>query len=244
MSRSTRLIELTGFPERAAPGQAGRFNTWMAIAGEWYSSEPFWAGVGALATLAVGGLTAWVAYTIGFPRRRLLYYVRTETPLLTAPDGVRDDLELKHRGRLLERPYVIELVIVGRGRRDIPRDAFDNGEPIRLDLGVPIVELLQSTTSDSDSSRPVPQVRVDGTALAVGPVLIGRRQELVLSALVEGKPSLRCEAALTDVRVQQRLPPNPIVFDVRYRTFAISLVIFLVVQMVDVVYRLLSGTDR
>ncbi|GAA4128358.1 hypothetical protein [Actinomadura keratinilytica] len=58
-----------------------------------YASEPFWAGMGAPATLMVGLVTAWVSHTVGFPRRRLLYGMRSVTPLLTAPEGVRDDLE-------------------------------------------------------------------------------------------------------------------------------------------------------
>jgi len=49
--------------------------------------------MGAPATLMVGLVTAWVSHTVGFPRRRLLYGMRSVTPLLTAPEGVRDDLE-------------------------------------------------------------------------------------------------------------------------------------------------------
>jgi hypothetical protein len=176
------------------------------VAGPWLTSGVFWTGAGALAATAGGATTAWVTYTVGLPRRRLLYGLRKVTPLVTAPDGVRAELELSHRGQSLDQPHVIEFELVGRGRRDISHGAFDAGAPIRFDLLTPIIELLEVAASDSSSSTPMPPVRIDGTVLTVGPSLIGRRQKLVFSLLVEGEPTLRCEAPLPDVEVREHDP--------------------------------------
>jgi hypothetical protein len=185
----------------------------MAIAGEWYSSGTFWTGAGAAVTLLVGIATVAVTYLTRFARQRLEYGLRTVAPLLTAPDGVRDGLELRHRGVLLERPYLAEVVLAGWGRRDVPRAAFDNGEPIRLDLGVRIVELLQITATDSASATPVPPARVDGTELLIGPALIGRRQRIVITCLTEDKPrEVSCAAPLANARVRQRVRDPESVF--------------------------------
>jgi hypothetical protein len=175
----------------------------MSNAGEWYNSGTFWSAAAVVVALLVGIATVAVTYLTRFTRQQLAYGLRTVVPLLTAPEGVRDDLELRHRGISLEHPHLVEVVLAGRGRRDIPRAAFDNDEPIRLDLRVQIVELLQVTATDSASATPIPPARVDATALLIGPALIGRRQRLVLSCLVEGRPSLHCSAPLPNARVRR-----------------------------------------
>jgi hypothetical protein len=182
----------------------------VIIAAEWYTSGTFWAGAGVVAAVLVGVATVAVTYMAAFPRRRLLYGIATVAPLLSAPDGVRGDLELRHRGRPLTDPHVLEVVLAGQGRRDIPSDAFDGGTPIRLDAGAPIVELLRVVSESS--SNPAPATRVDGTALEIGPGLIGRRQKLTFTFLVEGEPGLDCQAPLIDVDSRRYNPgdlPGP-----------------------------------
>ena len=99
-------------------------------------------------------------------------------------------------------PAVTELV--SRGRSDIQREAFDGGEPLCLDVGVPIVECLQIKISPSD--RPEPLCKVDGSKLLVGPSLIGRRQTIVFSLLIDGQdPKLnRPPQSLIDVQLRPR----------------------------------------
>ncbi|MDL4776249.1 hypothetical protein [Actinomadura xylanilytica] len=99
-------------------------------------------------------------------------------------------------------------MLAGEGRRDIPRAAFDNGAPIRLDLGTSIVEFLQVTRTGSASATPAPPVRAEGAALPVGPALIGRRQRIMLTALVEGEPELSCEARRRSGRPTAGPPPG------------------------------------
>ncbi|WP_089316993.1 hypothetical protein [Actinomadura mexicana] len=217
----------------------------MSIAGAWYSSGTFWTATGVVVTLLVGLGTGAVTYLTRFARQRLDYGLRTVAPLLTAPDGVRDDLELRHRGVKLERPYLTEVVLAGRGRRDIPRSAFDNGAPIRLNLGAAIVELLQVKTTDSASSTPPPPVATDAEALLIGPGLIGRRQRITLSVLVEGEPDLSCEAPLPNARVRSRSvdPIDPVdrAADLLRLTLAAGLLIFLMVTGASWLLHRLSG---
>ncbi|WUI03988.1 hypothetical protein OHR68_20050 [Spirillospora sp. NBC_00431] len=65
------------------------------------------------------------------------------------------------------------------------------------------MELLQIETNDPASATPAPPVGVDGTALLVGPALLGRRQRIALTALVKDRPSLRCEAPLLNACVRR-----------------------------------------
>jgi hypothetical protein len=73
---------------------------------------------------------------VGFPRRRLYYEMRAAAPLLTAPPGMRSDLELRRRAvpaggedggqadsdgwQVLADPRVVTVSLISRGRRDIP----------------------------------------------------------------------------------------------------------------------------
>lgn len=189
------------FPKRPTFTRRNDLIGTMSLAGEWYTSGTFWAAGTVLATLAVGIATVIVTYMVGFPKRRLQYGMPVAAPMLTAPDGVRSDLELLHRGVPLTEPHVVELTLASRGRKDIPSDAYDGGTPIRIDVGARIIELLRTTSSPTELVRP--RVAIDGTALEIGPSLLGRRQGVSFTVLVEGRPSLSFSAALIDVDTKE-----------------------------------------
>lgn len=127
-----------------------------------------------LVALVVGVAGAWVAYAVGFPRRTLPYGLVLAAPLLSSTRGV-PDLELRHRGAVLDHPYILDIQVVSRGRKDIPRSAFDGDEPIRLDVGARIVTILQITSLPETLISPA--VTVSTTKLLIGPSLIGKRQK-------------------------------------------------------------------
>jgi len=111
----------------------------MDVAAAFYASGTFWAGAGVLAAVLGTLAVVWVTFTVGFPRRRLYYGMRAAAPLLTAPPGMRSDLELRHRGtpadrkdgehadagdwQVLADTRVLTLELVSRGRKDIPSEA-------------------------------------------------------------------------------------------------------------------------
>jgi hypothetical protein len=114
------------------------------------------------------------------------------------PDGM--NLEVRHNGAVVAAPHVVEVVLVGRGRRDIPRAASGQGAPIELALAVPVVELLVTQTRDRRSALPTPPV-ADATGLRIGPALIGRRQQVRVTVPTDADPHL-CGPRL-DVRVRK-----------------------------------------
>src|ERR1017187_2968263 len=182
----------------------------MTAAGGWYTSGTFWAGTGVVVAVLAAAAVVWVTLTVGFPRRRLYFGLRAAAPLLAAPAGIRSDLELRHRGTALADPRVVTVELVSRGRRDIPSEAFDSGQPLVLDVGARIVEVLQVTSGPG--ILPAPRITADGTALGIGPSLIGKRQEITINVLTDGgEPSLACRSPLIDVQVRPRaegLPPT------------------------------------
>jgi hypothetical protein len=187
--------------------------------GAFYTSGTFWAGAGTVAGLLGTAAIVWVTLTVGFPRRRLTYWLRAAASLLTAPQGMRSDLELRRRTatdgspgepdgpgswQVLADPRVMTIDLTSHGRWDIPSDAYDKGDPLQLDTGAPIVEILQTTSSQA--SRPAPPVTADGTLLSIGPGLIGKHQEITITVLTDGgRPALALHKdPFIDVQVRQR----------------------------------------
>jgi hypothetical protein len=122
---------------------------------------------------------------------------------MTAPEGVRGDLKLLHRGRVLADPRALTVELVSRGRKDIPSDAYNDGEPLKLNIGAPIVEILQ--VASEPATLPVPAVAADGTAVHIGPSLIGKRHTITITVLTDGgQPTLTCQSPLIDVQVRQQ----------------------------------------
>jgi hypothetical protein len=147
----------------------------------WYSSALFWGIVAALIALA-GLYATWRA----IPPRRTLYFWRSgEVQLVRSDSEASVDLEIRRNGNTLRDPHVVQVTLASRGRADIGPGAF-NG-PIVLDVGVPILEVLAST---SDAQHiPAPPSEVEGGTLRIRPSLLGRRHNLTYSFLVEGAPT-------------------------------------------------------
>jgi hypothetical protein len=196
----------------------------MDVAAAFYTSGTFWAGAGVVVAVLAAVAVVWVTFTVGFPRRRLYYGIRDTAPLLAAPPGMRSNLELRHRRasadseagdhadsdvwQILAHPHVLTLGLVSRGRKDIPSDAYNDHEPLRLDVGARIVEVLQTTSKPETLAAP--QITADGTSLEIGPGLIGKRHEITVTVLTDGgKPSVTCQSPLIDVEIRQRLNERP-----------------------------------
>ena len=160
------------------------------------------AGVVVAVLAAVAGV--WVTLSVGFPRRRLYYGLRAAAPLLTAPPGMRSNLQLLHRETPLADPYVLTVELTSRGRKDIPDDAYNGGQPLQLDVGSRIIEILQITSEPE--TLIAPRVVASKTHLRIGPSLIGKRHQITINVLTDGgQPSLTCRSPLVDVQIRQRI---------------------------------------
>jgi hypothetical protein len=154
--------------------------------GHFYDSAGFWGpAAGVVVGLLAIAATVWVTLRAANPKRRLYYAMLADTPLITGRHHLSKELKVTYGTRELASPRVVNIRLTSRGRRDIAREAFDEGKPLRLDLGTPIIECVKVTTSPPD--RPDPSYAVDGSKLLIGPSHFGRRQTTVFSLLVDGK---------------------------------------------------------
>lgn len=169
------------------------------------TSGTFWGPAsGVIAGAIITFAATWWTLRATSSRRRLLYSMSAATPLINTRPGLPQNIEVRRADIVLTHPQVVTIELTSKGHSDITREAFDGSEPLRLDLGVPIVECLKVTTSPSD--RPDPVWKTDGCVLLIGPGHIGKRQTTVFSVLVDGpSPHLsRPEQSLIDVDIDRR----------------------------------------
>lgn len=156
-------------------------------------------------SVIVGVASVWVAYAAGFPRQRLLYWIPAAVPLVNAPQGRSHGFQLLYNGAKVAQPYLLSVQLISRGRKDIPEGSFE-GKPITLDLGVPIIDILQNDPAGRHAFEPA--TSLDNHALKIGPSLIGKRQAVKITLLLAGRPAqpaqLILNARLADVHVRKR----------------------------------------
>lgn len=189
----------------------------MNLAGGDFFTSAIWPFAGVVVGVLSTAVVAWVTLRAANPKRPVLYWSGSVTPLLNREAGM-PQLKVSVRpkstwriwnpgGQELKFPHIVKVELTSRGRADIAPAAF-GGNPLRLDLGAPIVEFLDVTTTPDD--RQVPKVGADGTTLLVEPALIGKREIIDISVLVDGQsPFLgKPQQSLTNVDISQWDPAS------------------------------------
>jgi hypothetical protein len=168
-----------------------------------WDSAAFWPAAGIVVGLLAIGATVWVTLRAANPKRRLYYAWLTDTPLITGQHDLSEELKVSYGTRQLVKPRIVTVQLVSRGRRDIAREAFDDGKPVCLDLTTPIVQCVKVTTAPPD--RPDPSYALDGSKLLIGPSHFGKRQTTTFSLLLDGKTPeiVRPQQSLIDVEIRQ-----------------------------------------
>ncbi|PYC73901.1 hypothetical protein C7C45_06085 [Micromonospora arborensis] len=104
---------------------------------------------------------------------------------------------------MLHDPYVVTVILRNTGRHAIASEHFDQGRPIRIDLGVSVEALLHPPDGAASSG-----VAVDGQAILFGPELIRHKQETLIQILTSDAPKPSKDAVIehlvdTEVRVEE-----------------------------------------
>lgn len=164
----------------------------MLGADDFYTSGTFWLTV-VLTGLAIGTIiVAVVAARQATPKRLLIYGIRTATPMVQGPAGVRADIEVRRRsdGYELAKPYHVEVLLENRGRTPIGADDFSNGLPARFHLNAPIKILYAFQPHPRGRAWPDLNVVVDGDVVELRPGLIAKGQRILIPLVVEGTPTI------------------------------------------------------
>jgi hypothetical protein len=162
------------------------------------------------------------------------------TPLLARGQDVARELVIFYRGDQLDHPHTASISLISKGRLDIPRAAFD-GQPLRLDLGVPVIAILKASTAPD---RTPPVVRPEASALIISPALIGKRETIAISVLTDGQPKLgRLPQSLENVDIKRGDPRDSLTGQSRTRLIAILVLILIAVVTIWVAYLMTRHTQ-
>lgn len=175
----------------------------VTVAGPFYASGTFWAAAAVFVALGVGIGAIWATLRANHPMRRLHYWMG-DTRLLQPHESLNGSLEIRRNGTVLRDPRLVRVHLTNPSSRDIGSGAFDQSAPIRADIGVPILELLDVESQPTTSAAP--EATVAGTELRVGPGRIGHGESVTYLLLADGEPTYSCQHSLIDVTVQNKPP--------------------------------------
>ena len=168
----------------------------------WFGSNFFWAvtaGVLALAQVILGLFTIVMPSILA--RQKITYELLAAEPLINLPADISPSMQVSYGGQPVDDPHVVVVRLAYRGRRDLTSAEFDQGTPLCVDVGIEIKALLRS--SFSPPKQPVPKVKVNGTALDIGPSLIRKKLEMTFVILANGPAvQLDCHGPLSNVDIE------------------------------------------
>lgn len=147
--------------------------------------------------------------TLRVGRRRVSVSALWAAPLLTDHSKTVNDLQVTYNGVPLPNPHVATFIVSNYGRVAVDSSHFDQGRPIRLNLGVPVVEVLKVSLRPSTGATFV--YSQEPQAVTLGPDVLRPSQSLSVQVLLKGKPSLEepLEEYLTGTDVEY-VPPGSI----------------------------------
>ncbi|MFD8666228.1 hypothetical protein ACFV1U_12585 [Streptomyces microflavus] len=180
-----------------------------AAAGPFWSSETFWAAAGVFVGASVGAAGVYATRRAAFPKRRLVYSFSSDSLVQRHQRNVSSNvLHIRLGERELHNPRLVSLRLENTGRRDISSAQFDQGEPLRIILGLPVVELVSMAAEPPAALGLIPG-DVDDNGISIRPGRLGAGEAITYTLLVDGDPSFyRLAHALIDVKVKEKFPPK------------------------------------
>lgn len=133
----------------------------------------------------------WFGSYLFRSRQAVLVAELTSSRLVSEDAG--SDLEILVSSRVLSNPYLAEVMLAHVGGPDLSSANFDSSEPwITLDLGVPVVHVVETVTLASRQGsvlpRLLPSVRSHGMSLRYHATPLKRKRAWRVRVITEGRP--------------------------------------------------------
>ncbi|MFE7114121.1 hypothetical protein ACFU99_01685 [Streptomyces sp. NPDC057654] len=180
-----------------------------AATGPLWSSETFWAAAGVAVGAGIGAAGVYATRRAAFPKRRLMYSFSSSSLVQRHQRNISANvLHIRLGERELHNPRLVNLRLENTGRRDISSAQFDQDEPLRIVLGLPVVELV-SMAAEPPAAVGLIFDGLDDHGMSICPGRLGAGEAITYTLLVDGDPSFcRLAHALIDVNVKEKFPPR------------------------------------
>lgn len=160
-----------------------------------YVSGTFWASI-VIAVVAIAAIiVTLLLWRRGNPRRQITYDTRVSR--LVSPHAPSTaQIGVTVSGMTFDNPYLLELRVESRSRRDIGSDDFDRQKPLVFRIEAPVAVQIGDTTVAESA-----EVAINSGVIGIGPCLIRKGTVLFAQFLTEGQPNLKTDSPLKDIRV-------------------------------------------
>jgi hypothetical protein len=195
------------------------------------------------AALALSAVGIFVAVIAGYftwktipPKRQLSLSLTTARLLTNAAGSVGSDIRIVH-SKLgnLRSPSVAWISLVNSGRADVASSHFDGDQPLRLDLGTPILQQLEPVSEGGGPGSQPPSIAFENSTVLVGPGRIAHKQRIIYPVLVDGEARLQIQRnPLIDVAVATLAAR--VRWYTRIPTLITGMLIFAIIQAVSAQY--------
>ncbi|CAN5488172.1 hypothetical protein BH09ACT7_BH09ACT7_02610 [soil metagenome] len=154
------------------------------------------AGLG----LTAIGLVAAVYYSRkGRRRNELVVSVKSQPMIVDRDTKAGSAISLRYDDTVVADPHLITAVLECLGPKDITSADFDQGKPLSIEFGVPMIALLRSDGLDvAEEYR--------ATSIEVTPTLLPKGKTFILSAITDGCPQASVATHLIDTDVLEKKP--------------------------------------
>jgi hypothetical protein len=155
--------------------------------------------VAGLVLTAIGLVAAVVYARQGRRRNELVVSVKSQPMIVERDTKAGSAISLRYDDMVVGDPHLITAVLECLGPKDITSADFDQGKPLSIAFGVPMIALLRS-----DGLDVVDEYRA--TSIDVPPTLLPKGKTFILSAITDGCPQVRVGAHLIDTDVLDKKP--------------------------------------
>ena len=185
----------------------------MLLSPPWWQSSSVLTQISTATTLLAFAGGIWAAFYASRPRRALTYSARMRQP--------REDEKANwvnnalHDAADQDRAAIVNFILRGSGRLDVPTSVFDNATPITITADATDAPIRSEVGFDHrrDGGH-FPEHQVQGNQLTIRPGLIGRNQILVYTWITVPSEQLtrrwgrKAKFEMTSALIDTKLRPS------------------------------------
>ncbi len=140
--------------------------------------DPIWQFWGAVISLLALVITSAI-FILQRNKKRLAYYVLTETPLLSIDDEIRGKIKIKYGRKNIQNIQLVMMYLGNKGNVDIASSDYE--QPILFSF--PDSEILSAEIVEVSPKNLTPTMSTEMSKLTINPILLNKGDYIVIKLL-------------------------------------------------------------